>query len=195
MGGVVEPGKIPALLTSTSIRPPSDRVASAARPRDACREPSRSAAMNSACPPAAWICSTTSTPRWGLRPLTMTCAPSAANAVAIARPMLLVAPVTSAVLCSSRVLICGSLSSHRRFYGVGSTNDGEVAYAVGLAARGADGQRMELCPAGVFEDDRLGAGVDVTVPPLLQGEQDRLELGAGVRGQGLVRRGPPGGKG
>src|SRR3954469_24542927 len=147
---VVELGKIPALLTSTSMRPPSAWVASAARPWDACAEPSRSAAMKSACPPAAWICATTSAPRWGLRPLTMTCAPSAANAVAIARPMLLVAPVTSAVLCSSRVLICGSLSSHRRFYGVGSTGDGEVAYAVGLAARGADGQRMELCPAGVF---------------------------------------------
>src|SRR3954454_21476678 len=106
---VVEPGKIPALLTSTSIRPPSARVASVARPRDACAEPSRSAAMNSARPPAAWICSTTSAPRWRLRPLTMTRAPSAANAVAIARPMLLVAPVTSAVLSSSRVLIWGSL--------------------------------------------------------------------------------------
>src|SRR3954466_10007655 len=34
----------------------------------------------------------------------MACAPSAANAVAIARPMLLVAPVTSAVLFLSRVL-------------------------------------------------------------------------------------------
>ena len=59
--------------------------------------------------PALVLCSTTSAPRWGLRPLTMTCAPSAANAVAIARPMLLVAPVTSAVLSASRLLIWGSL--------------------------------------------------------------------------------------
>jgi hypothetical protein len=58
MAGVLPPGKLPALLTSTSIRPPSARVASAARPRDACAKPSRSAAMNSACPPAARICST-----------------------------------------------------------------------------------------------------------------------------------------
>src|SRR3954471_11187190 len=111
--------------------------------------------MKSACPPAARICSTPSAPRWGLRPLTMTCAPSAANAVAIARPMLLVAPVTSAVLCSSRVLIYGSRSSHRRLYGVGSTGDGEVAGEVGLSAGCAHGQRMELCAAAVLEDDRL----------------------------------------
>jgi hypothetical protein len=66
--------------------------------------------MKSALPPAARIASTTSPPRRTLRPLTTTCAPSAANAVAIAPPMLLVAPVTSAVLCSSRVLMRGMAS-------------------------------------------------------------------------------------
>ena len=97
---------MPALLTSTSIRPPSaagglgreardaargavevggDEVGAPARRVDLARRPRRRARR--------------------LRPLTTTCAPSAANAVAIARPMLLVAPVTSAVLSSSRVLI------------------------------------------------------------------------------------------
>src|SRR4051794_28412331 len=96
--------------------------------------------------------------------------------------------VTSAVLCSSRVFIWEWLSSHRRFYGVGSTGDGEFAGAVGLSAGRADGQRMELCAAAVLEDDRLGTGIDVAVSPLLQGEQDRLKFRAGVREQVLVAR-------
>ena len=44
-----------------------------------------------------WIALTTSAPRDASRPLTTTLAPWAAKAMAIARPMLLVAPVTSAV--------------------------------------------------------------------------------------------------
>jgi hypothetical protein len=85
------------------MRPPSTRVASVAKSSDARFEPSRSAAMKSALPPAARISATTLSPRSWSRPLTTTCAPSPANMVAIARPMLLVAPVTSAVLFSSRV--------------------------------------------------------------------------------------------
>jgi hypothetical protein len=45
---------------------------------------------------------------------------------------------------------------------------------------------MELCAAAVLDDDRLGAGVEVAVAPLLQGEQDRLEIRARVREQVLV---------
>src|SRR4051812_40319246 len=92
----------------------------------------------------------------------------------------------------SRVPSRARRSSHRRFDGVGSTDDGEVAGAVRLSAGPADGQRMELCAAAVLEDDRLGAGIDVAVSPLLQGEQDRLELRARVREQVLVARRPLG---
>src|SRR5712671_3573003 len=96
---------MPALLTRMSIRPPSTEVASWASAREASGLPSRSACTNSARPPRDRIPSTTSLPRCPLRPETTTCAPSAANSSAIARPMLLVAPVTSAVLPSSRPVI------------------------------------------------------------------------------------------
>src|SRR5260370_41778166 len=84
------------------MRPPKRRVASAARFHDAFGEPSRSTATKSARPPAALIGFTTAVPRSILRPLTTTCALSAAKLVAMARPMLLVAPVTSAVLLRRR---------------------------------------------------------------------------------------------
>src|SRR5258707_9543079 len=96
---------MPALLTRMSIRPPSTEVASWASAREACGLPSRSACTNSARPSRDRIPSTTSLPRCPLRPETTTCAPSAANSSAIARPMLLVDPVTSAVLPSSRPVI------------------------------------------------------------------------------------------
>ena len=94
---------MPALLTRMSMRPPSTRVASSAsssrggaESRRGRRRRSRRARRR------ARISSTTSAPRSALRPATTTCAPSAANASAIARPMLLVAPVTSAVFpCES----------------------------------------------------------------------------------------------
>ena len=84
------------------MRPPSAPVASSASSLARRALPSRSAAMNPARPPAASISATTSLPRVSLRPATTTWAPSAANATAIARPMLLVAPVTSAVLPARR---------------------------------------------------------------------------------------------
>src|SRR5258708_31142087 len=96
---------MPALLTRMSIRSPSSEVASWASAREASGLPSRSACTNSARPPRDLIPSTTSLPRCPLRPETTTCARSAANSSAIARPMLLVAPVTSAVLPSSRPVI------------------------------------------------------------------------------------------
>src|SRR5260370_10928534 len=96
---------MPALLTRMSIRPPSTEVASWASAREASGLPSRSACTNSARPPRDRIPSTPSLPRCPLRPEMTTCAPSAANSSAIARPMLLVAPVTSAVLPSSRPVI------------------------------------------------------------------------------------------
>lgn len=80
------------------MRPPRIRVASWASVREAAALPSRSACTNSARPPRARIPSTTSSPRSALRPETATYAPSRAKASAIARPMLLVAPVTRAVL-------------------------------------------------------------------------------------------------
>jgi hypothetical protein len=39
---------------------------------------------------------------------------------------------------------------------------------------------VEVGAAGVLEDDGLGAGIDVAVAPLLEGQQDRLELHAGL---------------
>src|ERR1700744_1732156 len=58
--------------------------------------------MNPAWPPAASIPATTALPRVSLRPAPSTWALSAANATAIARTMLLVAPVTRAVLPAKR---------------------------------------------------------------------------------------------
>src|SRR5229473_8449149 len=81
----------PALLTSTSTWP-----ASAAR-RSMLSGSPRSAATNRACPPDSSICSTARAPRPASRPCTMTSKPSRARAVAMARPMPEVAPVTSAV--------------------------------------------------------------------------------------------------
>ncbi len=115
VAAVAPPGKIPALLTSTSIRPPRTRPASSASRRAAAGDPSRSAATKSARPPAVRICATTAAPRSALRPLTATCAPSAPNATAMARPMLLVDPVIKAVLPARRSLIWVSLRASCRW--------------------------------------------------------------------------------
>src|SRR5260370_33624845 len=93
---------MPALLTRMSMRPPKTDVACSASAREASALPSSSAITKSARPPRERMPSTTCAPRWALRPEMTTCAPSAANASAIARPMLLVAPVTRAVLACSR---------------------------------------------------------------------------------------------
>src|ERR1700677_4963113 len=55
---------------------------------------------------------TTAWPRASSRPETMTCAPSRPNATAISRPMLLVDPVTRAVLFSSRRVMTPILGIH-----------------------------------------------------------------------------------
>src|SRR6202012_2308831 len=93
---------MPALLTRMSIRPPSTVVVISASSPDRAALPSRSAGTKWARPPAASISLTTAAPRSRSRPETATSAPSAANATAIARPMLLVAPVTRAVLPARR---------------------------------------------------------------------------------------------
>src|SRR3954454_24658190 len=58
-----------------------------------------------ACPPEARISSCTACPVVSVRPVTTTAAPSAANLVAIARPIPRVEPVTSATFCERRLLI------------------------------------------------------------------------------------------
>src|SRR5215469_5399409 len=93
------------------MRPPRTDAACRASEREASALPSSSAITKSARPPRARMPSTTCAPRWALRPEMTTCAPSAANASAIARPMLLVAPVTSAVLpCSRPAMSCSHAS-------------------------------------------------------------------------------------
>src|ERR1700722_17576276 len=104
---------MPALLTRMSMRPPSTDVACPASEREASALPSSSAITKSARPPRERMPSTTCAPRWALRPEMTTCAPSAPNASAIARPMLLVAPVTRAVLpCSRPAMNCSHASSY-----------------------------------------------------------------------------------
>src|ERR1700759_4103551 len=96
---------MPALLTRMSMRPPRMAVLSSASSRLRSALPSRSAGTKLARPPNASISLTTAAPRSGLRPDTTTWAPSAAKASAMARPMLLVAPVTRAFLPARRVPI------------------------------------------------------------------------------------------
>ncbi len=59
------------------------------------------------------VSAATAAPRSGSRPLITTRAPSFASATAIARPMLLVAPVTSAVLPSSLWTMGSKMNSTR----------------------------------------------------------------------------------
>ena len=89
------------------MRAPRTDAACPASAREASALPSSSAITKSAWPPREQMPSATCAPRRALRPETTTCAPSAANASAIARPILLVAPVTSAVLpCSRPAMNC-----------------------------------------------------------------------------------------
>ncbi|MDT5288218.1 MAG: hypothetical protein QOF88_3107 [Mycobacterium sp.] len=69
---------------------------------------------------------------------------------------------------------------HRGFHRVGAAGHGELAVAEGFLAGGADGERVEDGAAGVLEDDRFGAGVDVSVAP--------TSLSAKRMGEGLARR-------
>src|SRR5260221_1674882 len=106
---------MPALLTRMSMRPPRTDVACPASEREASALPSSSAITKSARPPREPMPSATCAPRWALWPEMTTCAPWAANASAIARPMLLVAPVTRAVLpCSRPAMICSPASLYSR---------------------------------------------------------------------------------
>jgi hypothetical protein len=73
--------------------------------------------------------------------------------------------------------------------GVSAAGDGQLAVAEGRPAGGAHGEGVEVGAAAVLEDDGVGAGVAVAVAPLVEGEQDRLELPAGVGEQVLVARG------
>src|SRR6201989_1619448 len=89
----------------------------------------------------------------------MTCAPSAPNAVAIARPMLLVAPVTSAVLPSSRVLIWGSLRGDCAKMDVpsASPDQGEDSERAG-DRDGAGDQQHRVDAVHVRDGGRLAGG-------------------------------------
>ena len=93
---------------------------------------------------------------------------------------------------TDRVVRSRAEALQRRLDRVGAAADGEVAAAYRLAARRADRQRVELGAAAVAEDDGLGAGVDVAVAPLLEREQDRVQLLAGRGQQVLVARRPLG---
>jgi hypothetical protein len=122
--GVVEPGKMPALLTSTSMCPPSASRAASASSCEVRAEPSSAAARNCPWPPASWIALTTSAPRDASRPLRTTLAPWAAKATAIARPMLLVAPVTSAVFPLHSLVHC--VDSDRMIDGLDAPSGAEL---------------------------------------------------------------------
>jgi hypothetical protein len=63
---------------------------------------------------------------------------------------------------------------HCGLNGVGAAGHGEFAVAEGLPAVGADGEWVEVGAAGVLDDDRLGAGVDVPVAPFFEREEDGL---------------------
>ena len=73
--------------------------------------------------------------------------------------------------------------------GVRAADDPQLAGPDGLAAGGADRQRVKLGAAGVREDDRLLARVAAPVAPLLQGQHDRTELLARGREVVLVAHG------
>ncbi len=87
------------------MRPPSTPAASRASAWLAAGLPSSSAGTKSALPPASLIWLTTARPRSPSRPATATWAPAAPIAMAISRPILLVAPVTRAALSCSRCVM------------------------------------------------------------------------------------------
>src|SRR4051812_3846689 len=145
----------------------------------------------------------------------MTCAPSAANAVAMARPMLLVAPVTSAVLCSSRVLICASLRGWRRRSATGiegevvsiwrsaSSDKGDDSERAGGRDRARD-QQHRVDAVHVRDGERLAGGDRGGGARLDECSERRdpggdAELAGGGVGAGgptaLARRDPGGGGG
>jgi hypothetical protein len=75
---------------------------------------------------------------------------------------------------------------HRGFHGVGAACHGELAVADGFLAGGAYGERVEVGAAGVLEDDRFGAGVDVPVTPFFECQEDGLKVSPGVSQQVFV---------
>src|SRR5262249_52953122 len=120
--------------------------------REDAEEPSSAAGMKSARPPAARISSTTAAPRTGSRPATATCAPSAAKATAMARPMLLVAPVTSAVFSFSLILDCivhfvGAAKARTGRAGATGARLGGAAPDL-VPARGGNGTSLDDIRAG-----------------------------------------------
>lgn len=94
----------PALFTSTSSCSPRSRNDSAARRTSA--RLARSSAMNSACPPAALISSTTGRVFSSDRHASQTFPPRLASSIAVARPMPVFAPVTTKVFRCSLVSPC-----------------------------------------------------------------------------------------
>src|SRR5580704_1162145 len=97
---------MPALATSTSIRPKSATAAPAARSRSSGRV--TSAWMSAPRPPAMRISSAVRAAAAPSMSMASTDAPSAANRVAIARPMPEPAPVTRQAFASSRPLGIGA---------------------------------------------------------------------------------------
>jgi hypothetical protein len=86
----------PALLTSVSSRPSSPTTRSTAL--SACRRSVTSPSTTRALPPSARIAAATSSSRSRRRGSSATVAPSAARLCAVAAPMPLLAPVTSATV-------------------------------------------------------------------------------------------------
>ncbi len=92
-------------------------------------------------------------PRSWLRPEAATCAPSAANAIAMARPILLVAPVTRAVLFSKRALMPSSLGDGHAIVEVGGQIPGQLeTTGDGGGEPGAAQSALPGLLAGVDED-------------------------------------------
>ena len=87
------------------------------------------------------------------------------------------------------MVTCQGCGLHGRFNGMGPAGHGELAVAEGLLACGADGDRVKVGTTGVLEDDGLGAGITVAIAPLLEGQQDRVEILTGIGEQVLVARG------
>src|SRR6185295_18458210 len=92
---------MPALLKRMSRRPKALTVSSTARRHSAALRTSVRRKM--ACPPPFKICSITAWPRFSLRPVMATLAPSLANRTAVALPMPEVPPVISATLSCKRI--------------------------------------------------------------------------------------------
>src|SRR5438309_3519040 len=98
---------------------------------------------------------TTCWPRASPRPETMTCAPAPPNATAISRPILLVEPVTRAVLFSSRRVMAAMLET---YFWTGKSNSLGVSYAAQVIDQRVE-RRLEV-PRAPGRAKHLDAALD-----------------------------------